>query len=253
MIEANLSQDSNAAQTSRTAPPRTPGPAAAPGRAAAGGGRPLRRQFLPQDSRQVKKYLRPGRVRDIYYLPMRRRLLQIFLSALCVLTLPIGVPAGTRRLPPGGGPGGPQNPPAAPLESVLIQASRPYARIVAEIERQGGIVTQQYIYFDGLAALVPRSATVAIAALAGPDKISKDLIIHAPPPPDLGPARVGSPPETGDERTIEADSAEVLSAADLSAYAGAQPDGYLINDGINNSSALHAAGITGAGVVVGVI
>ncbi len=102
--------------------------------------------------------------------------------------------------------GGPQNPPAAPLESVLIQASRPYAPIVTEIERQGGIVTQQYTYFDGLAAQVPRSATVAIAALAGPDKISKDLIIHAPPPPDLGLARVGSPPETGDERTIAADS-----------------------------------------------
>src|SRR6266481_5222965 len=95
---------------------------------------------------------------------MRRRLLQISLSALCVLTLPIGVPAGTRRLPPGGGPGGPQNPPAAPLESVLIQASRPYAPIVTEIERQGGTVTQQYTYFDGLAGQVPRSATVAIAA-----------------------------------------------------------------------------------------
>ena len=61
-------------------------------------------------------------------------------------------------------PGGPQNPPAAPLESVLIQASRSYAPIVTEIERQGGTVTQQYTYFDGLAAQVPRSATVAIAA-----------------------------------------------------------------------------------------
>lgn len=192
--------------------------------------------------------------------PGRRAALQ----ALCLLvvlgglsTLVQGPPsvAGTRRPPGGDGPGTGEPRPAAltRLETVLIRVPKPYTAVVREIGQHGGIVTQQYRHFDGLAARVPRSALAAIEAITGPGSISKDLIVEATLPPDLGFMRPGAPPAIGDARSIEAESADAIAGVDLPVFAAAHPQGYLLNDSINNAAPLHAAGITGAGVIVGVI
>ena len=196
---------------------------------------------------------------------MKRRTLRITLLTLTLLVLLFGIPllvlgppslAGTRRTPPGSdpGPGKPGTPPAPPLmESVLLTTPKPYAAVVAEIERQGGVVTQQYKYFDGVAARVPRSALAAILAITGPESIKKDVMIEAPDPRDLGLTRAGAPPVIDDGRSVTADAVDALAAGDLQAFAASQPEGYIINDGVSHASALHAAGITGIGVIVALI
>ena len=195
---------------------------------------------------------------------MRLRFRRVTLSALSFLVLLVGIAlvqgppsdAATRKPPNGNdpGPGKPGvPPPPSQLEPVLIQAAKPYAPVVAEVQRLGGTVTLQYKYFDGLAARVPRSALAGIEAITGPDTIKKDLTVAAPQPRDLGLTKTGAPPVVGDAGNISFESAEVIAGDDLPAFAAAHPEGYIINDAINNSSPLHAGGITGAGVVVGVI
>lgn len=194
---------------------------------------------------------------------MKRRAFRVALLALSLLLL-LGVPllvqgppslAGTRR-PPGGdpGPGKPGTPPPPPvMESVLVTTPKPYTAVVAEIERQGGVVTQQYKYFDGVAARMPRGAMAAILALTGPESIKKDLVIEAPDPRDLGLTRAGAPAQIDDGRSVIADAVDLLAAPDLQAFAAAQPEGYIINDAVSHASNLHAEGITGSGVIVALI
>ena len=193
---------------------------------------------------------------------MMRPALRRTLLSLCVLSVfgtsvliqDAPAVAGTRKAPPGNPgptPGGP--PPAQRLEPVLIRTAKPYAQVVAAIERQGGIVTQQFKYFDGLAAQVPRAALAAIGAITGPESIKKDLMVTLQEPRDAGLAKAGLPPVIGDARSILVESTEAIEGGDLPAFAAAHPEAYLVNDAISNASALHAGGITGDGVIVAVI
>jgi subtilisin family serine protease len=139
---------------------------------------------------------------------------------------------------------------ADPGERVLIRASKPYASLVSKITKLGGKVTHQYKYIDAVAAEIPRSALGSVRSLVGPAAITKDEEIPAPAAVDDFRGKGGLVPE-GDALNIEYDSANAI--ADVSAFASANPNGYLINGAIANVSGLHAEGINGAGVIVAVI
>jgi len=136
-----------------------------------------------------------------------------------------------------------------PGEKILIRATRPYARLVAQIEAAGGKVTHQYKYVDAVAVEVPRSALAGVRALVGPDAVTRDEEIAAPSPVDTGRGK-GYLTPAEDGLDIVSDSVEELDPADL---AGAGPAAYLTNNDVAHVSGLHAAGYAGQGVVVAVI
>jgi serine protease AprX len=133
-------------------------------------------------------------------------------------------------------------------QKVLIKAQRPYGALVSQIESRGGTVTHQYRYWDGIAAELPVDALQAVAALAGGGAVSKDFVIPLPSDADRLSRMV--PTEAAEAM---ADSVETLDLGSLSSLAEASPQGYTINNAIANATPLHAAGVTGSGIVVAVI
>src|SRR5580765_3659205 len=65
-------------------------------------------------------------------------------------------------------------------EHVLIEVPQPYDRIISAINSQGGRVTHQFTYVDGIAADIPVDALDAIRTLVGPASMSKDVNVPAP-------------------------------------------------------------------------
>ena len=57
------------------------------------------------------------------------------------------------------------------IESVLIETSKPYTKVVSDIQALGGRVKQQYQYVDAVAAEVPSNAMGTLRALTGPGRI----------------------------------------------------------------------------------
>jgi subtilisin family serine protease len=129
---------------------------------------------------------------------------------------------------------------------VLIRAPKPYDALVRAIEAAGGTVTHQYRYVNAIAATVPDSALTTIRSMVGDSAVTKDAVLAAP---SVAADRDGQPLLASDE----AASADALDAAAIAGAAAAQPDGYLINNAGTNAIALHAQGITGAGIKVAVI
>jgi len=137
-------------------------------------------------------------------------------------------------------------------ERVLIRAGKPYDRVRAQIAGLGGRVTHEYKYVDAVAAEVPSGSLAALAGMVGDSAISKDTVIANPAPVDTLAGRPGF----SDRGPIEEeayDSVEEISASELERIAAANPEAYLINNGIMGTSALHALGRAGQGVIVGVI
>jgi len=147
-----------------------------------------------------------------------------------------------------------QTPPAR--EAVLIRTPKPYAHMVAEIQRLGGSVTRQFKYVDAIAAEIPTASMPQLGRVIVPGAIEPDTLIPTPKvsQPEhrlaslvsrLGAARV--------DGTVLAASTRPVGIADLPGLAQVQPSAYLINNALMRVSPLHAAGHTGAGVVVAVI
>jgi subtilisin family serine protease len=133
---------------------------------------------------------------------------------------------------------------------VLIRTPKPYAPVVQAIASRGGKVTHEYRYWDAIAAELPPAAVAAVSKLVGADAITKDHVIPAPTSVDTVRGRLAADPAW--EQTAAEDAA-VLGAAEIAALAQASPQAYLLNNAIANVSPLHAAGRTGAGIVVAVI
>src|SRR6187399_2731435 len=65
-------------------------------------------------------------------------------------------------------------------ERVLIEVPKPYDRFISAINSQGGRVTHQFTYVDGIAADIPVDALDTIRELVGPASVSKDVSVPAP-------------------------------------------------------------------------
>src|SRR3954464_3931613 len=65
-------------------------------------------------------------------------------------------------------------------EHVLIEVPKPYDRVISVINSQGGRVTHQFTYVDGIAADIPVDALDPIRTLVGPASMSKDVDVPAP-------------------------------------------------------------------------
>jgi hypothetical protein len=189
------------------------------------------------------------------FTPMRLTVL-----GLCLVMLAATVPglmqspavAGPRVMKPGddgGGSSGSQQ----MLEDVLIQADKPYTNVIAAINAAGGSVSYTYKNFDGIAARIPRSAIRTIGALTGPERIAKDLVVPAPAPRERFASKDAGMVPVGDERQIAFESVNAIAAADLPGLVANNPEAYLFNNSSTNVDALLAGGITGNGIVVGVI
>jgi hypothetical protein len=125
--------------------------------------------------------------------------------------------------------------------SVVIQTARPYDAVVQAIEQSGGRVTQRFKHVNGIAAEVPESALPRIERLVGADNIGRDELI---PLPETADPRGGSVSGEAD-----ADQVVTLDAPGVSV----DPANYAFNAALTNVASLHAAGKTGAGIVIAVI
>ncbi len=157
---------------------------------------------------------------------------------------------------------------ADPTEKVLIRTTKPYTELVSAIEVLGGKVTYQYKYVDAIAAEISRDALRIIRGMVGPNAITKDLFVPAPTNVDTLRGRKGLV-QTGEEERIRYESVQVIGSEDspgkkrrqkkkqevysLEEIAVEYPNAYLINNTLMNISSLHAGGILGQGVIVGVI
>jgi subtilisin family serine protease len=141
---------------------------------------------------------------------------------------------------------------AEPAEKVLIRSAKPYSGLVSRVQSLGGRVTHQYRYLDAVAAEVPRGGLAELRRAVGAAAVTKDEEIAAPTGGDTARDKGGYVAED-DAQQIPFDDAAAIGAEELPTLAGEQPAAYLVNNAIANVSPLHAAGITGAGVVVAVI
>jgi len=175
------------------------------------------------------------------------------LAVLLAAPRPGAVAGGFSIKPPPADPGSPVAV-ADGREAVLVRCSTTCDDLAARIAAAGGVVTRRYLHIDAMAARLPRAALAEIGALAGPGAISKDLLVHVDDVVDSLGRRAPSWQSTGDEERIVFESAASIGgAAEIAALAGAHPEAYSVNAGIHGVAALHAAGYTGAGVIVAVI
>ncbi|MGH9904236.1 MAG: S8 family serine peptidase, partial [Pyrinomonadaceae bacterium] len=128
----------------------------------------------------------------------------------------------------------------------------PYQPLVTRIESLGGTVTQQFKYANGIAAQIPRTALANLQSTLPEGAISKDLDVPAPESVDTLRGRTGLA-QTGEENLITAEDVQPFSDIDTPGSQEVSPNAYTINNSIMNVSPLHAAGTTGAGVIVAVI
>ena len=125
--------------------------------------------------------------------------------------------------------------------SVLIRTAPPYDALATTIEQAGGTVTHRFKHVNGMAAEVPESALPQIERLVGADNIGRDDLI---PLPETVDPRGG--PAAG-----EAEAEDLIA---LDAPGGSiEPANYTFNATLTNVAPLHAAGHTGAEIVIAVI
>ena len=125
--------------------------------------------------------------------------------------------------------------------SVLIRTARPYDGIVQIIEQAGGQVTQQFKHVNGLAADVPESALLQLERMVGADNIGRDDLIPLPETSDPRGGLVAGEAEAEDVVTLDTPGT------------GIAPANFAFNAALTNVAPLHAAGHTGAGIVIAVI
>jgi len=127
------------------------------------------------------------------------------------------------------------------IESVLIETSKPYTKVVSDIQALGGRVKQQYQYVDAVAAEVPSNAMGTLRALTGPGKVVKDLSIPAPAANVFKHGKSGLP------------TASTRSASLITNFSTVPEAAYRLNNLGLNVRDLHTQGLTGSGVIVAVV
>jgi hypothetical protein len=124
-------------------------------------------------------------------------------------------------------------------ERLIIKCPRPCAAAVATVAALGGETTQTYDNVDAVAVSVPRSRVGDLTIVLGVDAVRKDVVVMLPP-----------------SRPVEADAfleARELEGDALTEFVSAQPDNYNYNNGLTGATTLHAAGMQGQNVIVGLI
>src|SRR5438093_5415833 len=133
--------------------------------------------------------------------------------------------------------------PPQKLESVIIKASRPYTKLVSDIQALGGRVKKQYKHVEAIAAEIPSRALLDLMDLAGPEAVSTDLIV---------PLASRVDPTRGKRAGAKNRNSRSKSVASTPVtFSGSNP--YLVNNAGLNLQSLHSAGWTGRGVVVAII
>ncbi|MGE0455897.1 MAG: S8 family serine peptidase [Vicinamibacteria bacterium] len=129
-------------------------------------------------------------------------------------------------------------------ERLIVRTPKPYDQMVATIRSLGGEVLHKYDNVDALAVSLPSRGMGALLALVGSDGVTKDVVVAAPRP--IEEAAVFAAELPGAETLVldASASAELLASA---------PANYSFNNALTGAATLHAAGQTGAGVVVAVI
>jgi hypothetical protein len=127
---------------------------------------------------------------------------------------------------------------------VIIRAAKPYDAIERKVQALGGDVLLRFKNVDAIVASIPDARYAELAALLGPGKASKDLLIAAPRPIDtaahgrhLGLAQ------------MQASVAQALDAETLIA----RPADYVSTNALIGADELFADGNLGQDVVVAII
>src|SRR5678816_935531 len=138
-------------------------------------------------------------------------------------------------------------------EHVLIEVPQPYDRIISAITSQGGRVTHQFSYVNGIAADIPVDALDAIRTLIGGAAMSKDINVPAPGSIGSNGSRSVNGSQIGPVVTAKSKSKRIIAPSDLQEFASSHPDAYLLNNAGIGIDKLHAKGFTGEGTIVAVI
>jgi len=142
---------------------------------------------------------------------------------------------------------------ARTYEHILIETPKPYDRVAAIITSQGGRVTHQFAYVDGIAADIPVDSMEAIRAMVGPVAMTKDVVIPAPRSIESNGTRSVNGKQIGPVITAKSKSAKTVPTAGLPAFAAAHPAGSSLNNAGTRIEKLHARGYTGNGTIVAVV
>lgn len=137
--------------------------------------------------------------------------------------------------------------------SVIIATPKPYSNLIRDIQKLGGVVTEQFKYVDAIAADVPVNALPALRQQVAPDAVSENTVIAAPKPVRVSYKRA--------LKTQVGVYASVPVGAGLRIFNSEQgpPNGlpgesaYSVNMNKLSARQLHATGITGKGITVAVI
>src|SRR6187402_3343555 len=130
-------------------------------------------------------------------------------------------------------------------EHVLIEVAKPYDRVISAINSQGGRVTHQFTYVDGIAADLPVDALDSIRTLVGTASMSKDVNVPAPRGMESNGARSVYGKQIGPVLTSTSTSNRTIPASALPEFASSQPGSYSLNNTGTRIEKLHAMGLTG--------
>jgi subtilisin family serine protease len=127
-------------------------------------------------------------------------------------------------------------------ERLILRTPKPYDQIVATVRSLGGEVLHKYDNVDAIAVSLPSRSMGALLAVVGGDGVTKDVVVAAP-----------RPIEEAFVFAAELPGAETLDASAFAEVLASAPANYSFNNALTGAATLHAAGHTGAGVVVAVI
>jgi len=135
-----------------------------------------------------------------------------------------------------------------PLENVLIETQKPYENVIQAVTAQGGRITYEYQYVNGVAAEIPGEAFGIIRSVSGVTAVYKDEGIATPM--SVGTSRPKNSLPVATESTT---SMSRVTAKDLAKIALTSPGAYSVNNHDTNIEKLHALELTGRGTTVAVI
>ena len=143
-------------------------------------------------------------------------------------------------------------------ETVLIQTSNDGDALAAAITELGGTIIRTYDYLDVVAAEIPLGALDDLSAIVGEDgTVTKDPTVHLPDTvfPFSGRGIVIDAANNLVENIPVKKVTTIGNAKKIKDFARKKSSkgAYLMNHSKTNVQALHAAGITGEGVVVATI
>ena len=136
-------------------------------------------------------------------------------------------------------------------ERLIVRHSKPYDSFAAAVRNMGGEVTHRYENVDALAVTVPKERLADVMALAGLNKVYKDVLVTIPRPvAEVGdsPRPKGAPNVALNGRLLQS-----VDAAGMARLATQLPADYLFNNDLIKASNLHAQGNFGQGIIVAVI